>query len=205
MNARCSQFGPLRVEFDGRILAPRPWTLLQSRRAAIRLRHAPPGPLVELHCGAGHVGQATAAWSGRALVQVDDDPTCCTWAAQNARANGVHSAVLCGSVDHCALRDAVAALVIADPPYVPSAEAARLLTDPIHAIDGGVDGLDGFRACLPAAARLLRPRGALVLQVRGADQVLEVARLAATMEPEVRMECMTIAAADRAVVELVRC
>ena len=78
-------FGPVDVEYDGGVLTPRPWTLVQSARAAQRLARSPDGPLLEFHCGAGHIGQAAAAWSGRHLVQVDDDPRCCDWAARNAQ------------------------------------------------------------------------------------------------------------------------
>ena len=77
-------FGPLRVDYDDRVLAPRPWTLLQSRHGAAWLEQSIDGPIIELHCGAGQIGQATAKWSGRALVQVDDDPVACGWAQHNA-------------------------------------------------------------------------------------------------------------------------
>ena len=61
-------------------------------------------------------------------------------------------------------------LIVSNPPYIRSAEIAGLATevrdhDPLAALDGGPDGLDAYRALIPQAARLLAPRGALVVEV----------------------------------------
>jgi len=198
------RFGPLEVRWDAGVLEPRDWTVLQSLRAARRLRGITPGPIAELHAGAGHIGQATAAWTGRTLVQVDDDLRCCDWAASNAATNGIRSTIVCAGVDALPLRDEQFALVLADPPYVPTGELSRFPRDPLHAIDGGGDGLDGLRACLPAAARALRVGGVLVLQVRGPRQVAALRSLLVSVEPRLEVCDVAVAARDRAVVELVR-
>jgi len=182
VNIRRCGFGPLTVEHDEHVLEPRPWTYLQATRAAGCLEGAPAGMVVELHCGAGHIGQATAALTGRPLVQVDDAATACCWAAHNARRNGIASGVVRADIGTMPFRAGCAALVLADPPYVPTAETHRFPEDPLHAIDGGDDGLEGFRTCLPAAARLLRTRGFLVLQVRGEEQAAAVAALSSFVE-----------------------
>jgi methylase of polypeptide subunit release factors len=197
-------FGPITVSCDDRVLAPRAWTLVQSRRAAQRLRLLPPGPILELHCGAGHIGQATSTWSGRDLVQLDDQPVCCAWAAHNAIRNGLRPAVVCARIGRVPLRDEQFVLVLADPPYVPSDETARFPEDPRHAIDGGADGLDGVRACLPVAARAVKSGGVVVLQVRGLEQVSRAASLAAGSDPRLRLDDVMVLAPDRAVAEFVR-
>lgn len=204
MTVTTQRFGPIEVRWDADVLAPREWTLLQSIRAARRLLSTTAGPIAELHAGAGHIGQATAAWSDRTLVQVDDDPGCCAWAARNATDNGIRSTIVCARVDALPLRDEQFALVLADPPYVPTDEVARFPLDPRHAIDGGTDGLDGLRVCLPAAARLLRADGVLVLQVRGPHQIAAVEALLVRVEPQLAIHDIAVAASDRAVVELVR-
>jgi release factor glutamine methyltransferase len=204
MSTHSTAFGPVRVEYDERVLAPRRWTLVQSAHAARRICGSPPGAIVELHCGAGHIGQAAAAWTGRPLVQVDDDPACCTWAARNAAANVVPAAVVCSDVGSVPLRDERCALVLADPPYVPTVDTRQFPEDPRHAIDGGADGLDGIRACLPVASRLLRPSGAIVLQVRGPAQAALVRRLVAEGHPELTVVDVVTVSPTRAVVELVR-
>lgn len=60
-------------------------------------------------------------------------------------------------------------LVVSNPPYIRSAEIASLASevrdhDPHAALDGGADGLDAYRAIIPEAARLLAPRGRLVVE-----------------------------------------
>jgi methylase of polypeptide subunit release factors len=201
---RSCTFGPLQVEYDDSVLAPRPWTLLQSAHAARVLSSASPGPIVEVHCGAGHIGQATAAWTGRPLVQLDDSAACCAWSLRNARANAVASTVVHGDVSAAPLRAGTCALVLADPPYVPSGETAQYAEDPLHAIDGGSDGLDGVRSCLPVASHLLRRGGALVLQVRGRAQAALVSGLVDDRHPTLRVVDVVEASPTRAVVELVR-
>jgi methylase of polypeptide subunit release factors len=201
---RWCDFGPLRVGFDDTVLEPRPWTIAQSRHAAALLERAPTGPLLELHCGAGHIGQAAAVWSGRPLVQVDDAPRACGCARRNAAANDVDADVRCKSVAALDAPDETFALVLADPPYVPSTETPRFATDPLHAIDGGADGLDGVRACLPVAARLIRPGGAVVMQVRGPGQAHAVGHAARDDAVGLDVLGMVAVAPDRAVVLLTR-
>ncbi len=57
---------------------------------------------------------------------------------------------------------------MSNPPYIRSADIAGLSIevqhDPLLALDGGMDGLDAYRALIPQAARLLAPGGALVVE-----------------------------------------
>jgi release factor glutamine methyltransferase len=60
-------------------------------------------------------------------------------------------------------------LIVSNPPYIRSADIAGLAPevrehDPYAALDGGVDGLDAYRALIPQAAGLLAPGGALVVE-----------------------------------------
>jgi methylase of polypeptide subunit release factors len=199
-----ASFGPVAVEFDDHVLEPRPWTLAQSRRAAMRAMHRGPGPIIELHCGAGQIGLAAARWSGRSLVQVDDDPWCCDLAAANGRRNGVQSLIVRARVEELPLASGSGAVVIADPPYVPTAVTARYPDDHLHAIDGGDDGLEGVRASLDAAGALLSPGGYLELQVRGPEQARAVAALVATRPTSLDVVDMVAITSERALVELVR-
>jgi methylase of polypeptide subunit release factors len=205
MTKRRTSFGPIDVAFDDDfVLAPRPWTLLQSAMAVDRARTGTAGTILELHCGAGHIGQAAAAWLGLSIVQVDDEPTCCGWAFDNAARNGIRSLVVCASTNALPVAPASCALVIADPPYVASPEIAKYPEDPRHSIDGGDDGLDGVRATLAAVAPLLRREGRLLLQVRGPAQAESASALAAIAHPELHAVGVAVAADDRAVVELLR-
>ncbi|MCU1432584.1 MAG: prmC 2, partial [Actinotalea sp.] len=168
-------FGPLVVVFDERVLRPRPWTLLQASWAAELSPELPPGAILELCSGAGHIGQAAALLSGRALVQVDVDTRACALAEANALANlaGAPVDVRCG--DLAAMVDVRERfpLVLADPPYVPQDQLED--DDPEHAVDGGADGLALSRRCLVVAGSHLLPGGAVLLQGRGRAQVDQLA------------------------------
>ncbi len=160
-------FGSLRIDYDEHVLEPRPWVLLQSEWARELLVQAPPGRVLELCTGAGHIGLAALTGNDRRLVAVDASETACRWARRNAAANDLTSRV---EVRHGRLEDAVRpdesfVLVIADPPWVPRADVTRFPEDPVLAIDGGTDGLDVARACLDTAARALVPGGSLLLQL----------------------------------------
>jgi len=72
-------------------------------------------------------------------------------------------------------------LVVSNPPYVATAEIATLPPevrdhDPCGALDGGADGLAAYRTIAADAARLLQPRGHLVVEI-GAGQEQAVSGL----------------------------
>lgn len=178
--SRC-RFGPLEIEYDERVLTPRPWTLAQSEWAAELSADAPPGALLELCAGAGQIGLVAAARSGRRLVQVEADPVAAQFAAANAARAGLAAVteIRCARLETALEADERFPIVLADPPYLRTADTARWPEDPRTAIDGGADGLGLIRACLEVAARCLPPEGALLLQVAGPAQAEEVAALAA--------------------------
>ena len=76
-------------------------------------------------------------------------------------------------------------LVVSNPPYVAGGDIATLQPevrtfDPRRALDGGPDGLDGYRAIAADAQRLLSPTGILVLEL-GQGQLGAVAALFAAV------------------------
>ncbi|SHF73732.1 release factor glutamine methyltransferase [Jatrophihabitans endophyticus] len=166
------RFGPVTVRYDERVLTPRSWTLTQSSWAAELAAAAPPGPLLELCAGAGHIGLAAAVLADRDLVQVEADGVAAGYARVNATAAGWGERV---EVREQRLQVAVRPderfpVVLADPPYLPTAEIARWPEDPVTAIDGGADGLALVHACLDVAGVHLAPGGWLLLQVAGPAQ-----------------------------------
>ena len=164
-------FGPLSIVFDARVLRPRPWTLAQSEWAAELSPDVPSGPILELAAGAGHIGLAAAVLTGRPLVQVDVSEVACAYARTNAREAGRADVdVRCGRFGAVLGPAERFPLVIADPPYVPSAEVAQFAHDPTLAIDGGLDGLVALRECLAAAGAHVTVDGVVLLQTRGEQQ-----------------------------------
>ncbi|WP_420134475.1 peptide chain release factor N(5)-glutamine methyltransferase [Rhodopseudomonas sp.] len=72
-------------------------------------------------------------------------------------------------------------LIVSNPPYIPAGDIAALDIevrdhDPRRALDGGADGLDAYRLIAPESVRLLRPGGALVVEI-GQGQGDDVAAL----------------------------
>lgn len=195
---RSCSFGPLTVEYDERVLTPRPWTLAQSEWAVELDGAVGPGPLLELCAGAGHIGLAAAVRTGRSLVQVEADPVAAAYALANAARAGVSARVEVRPTRlGAALRPGERfALVLADPPYLRSADTGRWPADPVTAIDGGPDGLAVVRECLAVAAGALPPGGAVLLQVAGPVQAEQVAVLA---EETFRAEQVRVTDAERAV------
>jgi release factor glutamine methyltransferase len=73
-------------------------------------------------------------------------------------------------------------LIVANPPYIRSADIASLARevaehDPATALDGGADGLEAYRALAPHVARLLAPDGRFFFEV-GEGQAEAVSAIA---------------------------
>jgi release factor glutamine methyltransferase len=86
-------------------------------------------------------------------------------------------------------------LIVSNPPYVRSREIEGLPRevrhfDPLVALDGGIDGLDAYRAILPSVARLLAPSGWLLVEigVGQADDVLALVAKAGFLECATRRD-----------------
>ena len=174
---RTLEFGPLRIAYDDRVLEPRPWTFAQSRWAADLLESAPPGPVLELCSGAGQIGLAAGLLSGRDVVLVDASEAACEISVRNAADAGLGGRVEVrhGPMDTVLREDERFALVLADPPYIPSADTGTFPEDPLTAIDGGGDGLDLARLCLSVAAAHLDAGHGVLLQLRDLAQAEQLA------------------------------
>jgi release factor glutamine methyltransferase len=103
-------------------------------------------------------------------------------ARENARLLGVAPRAAFVACDFGAALGGGFDLVVANPPYVASAEIATLARevrdfDPTAALDGGADGLAAYRTILADAGRLLAPGAFLVMEV-GAHQSDAVSTLA---------------------------
>ncbi|MDX6375528.1 MAG: hypothetical protein QOD98_4516 [Nocardioidaceae bacterium] len=180
--AQFLDFEGLRIEYDARVLAPRPWTAAQSRWAAELIRTAPPGPVLELCSGAGHIGLLAVTLAPRPLVCVDVDAAACDFLRRNAARAGVEVDVREGRMDAVLDEDEEFAVIVADPPWVPTVEVQQFPEDPVTAIDGGDDGLDLVRGCLEIVDRHLAGHGSALLQVGPLGQARRVADLVASYD-----------------------
>lgn len=168
------RFGSLTIAHDQRVLTPRDWTQHQSRWAAELLAGTPDARLLELCTGAGHIGLLALAESPAPAVLVDIDPVACGYAELNARQLASPIEVRCGPMSDVVGADESFSVVVADPPWVASADIGRFPEDPPPAINGGPDGLDLARECLRVIDTCLTPTGTAILQLGNSDQVAAI-------------------------------
>lgn len=130
--------------------------------------------LVELCCGTGAVSLSLARDRPREMHVVDIDAD----AVRCAQANLAGSGARCYQGDLFVplpghLRGRVD-VVVASPPYVPTAAVALLpaearLHEPRAALDGGPDGLDVHRRIVGAARQWTSPTGQVLLETSAAQ------------------------------------
>lgn len=173
-------FCGLSIAYDHRVLEPRPWTEAQSAWAAELLAHAAPGPVLELCAGVGHIGLGAVRDADRELVMVDVNPAARQFALANAAANGLGSRAgfRLARIDEALDAGERFPLIIADPPWVRSAETSVFPEDPVLAIDGGDDGLDLARTCVDLIADHLADGGSALLQLGNTGQAEVIAAYA---------------------------
>lgn len=167
-------------EVSPAVLIPRPETELLVE-AALALPLPPTSRVLDVGTGSGCIAVTLAAERpGWRVSAVDRSSGALAVARRNIERHRVSVRSFIGD-----LTAAVAPpwdLVVANLPYIPSADLDRLPAevrhDPQTALDGGVDGLDLVRRLLADLPRLLRPCGGAILEV-GENQAGGLADLAA--------------------------
>lgn len=166
-------FRSLELAVGPGVFVPRPETEQVAQLAIEALRaSAEPEPVaVDLGSGSGAIALAMATEVPHARVwAVENSPEAFPWTRRNIDEVGAPNLVLVFGDLATTLPelDGRAAVVISNPPYVPSGEIPRdpevRLHDPEAALYGGADGLDVVRVISRRAAELLRPGGVLVLE-----------------------------------------
>ena len=178
-------FWTLDLEVSPATLIPRAdsETLIHAALAAFPDR-ARVRTILDLGTGTGALLLAALVeFPGAVGLGIDIAPAAVALAARNAQANG-----LAGRAMFLAGRWGAAVagrfdLVLANPPYIESADIAGLMPEvaahePRSALDGGMDGLDAYRAIVADLPRLLAPGGVAIFEL-GHGQAAPVAALAA--------------------------
>jgi release factor glutamine methyltransferase len=184
-----TSFCGLEIKVDRHTLIPRPETELLAEQGwnflnSISTSEQPPLTALDFGTGSGCLAIALAVKCPAAEVYaVDVSPEALRVAGQNAARNGVSERIRFYPGDgFTAVPPAVRFhLLIANPPYIPTAEIDRLepevqMHDPRQALDGGPDGLDFYLRLASSAAELLKP-GARMMMEFGDGQAEALRRL----------------------------
>ena len=169
------EFWGLPFKLNAETLLPRPETetVVEAALAALDRENRTSQELriVDLGTGSGALLLALLSELPRACgIGTDISFAALRCARDNAAAFGLSTRASFVACDYgTALRGPVDVLV-SNPPYVARADIAGLQPevrdfDPRAALDGGLDGLDGYRAIAPQARRLLAPGGVLMLEL----------------------------------------
>jgi release factor glutamine methyltransferase len=158
---------------DARVLVPRPETELAVEWAVRHLRAIgrESGSAADVGTGSGAIAVTLAAeLPGLGVYASDLSQDALAVARRNAARNEVFQRVtfLHGDLAEPLLPYAPFDCVVANLPYVPSAECAAapdpVSFEPLLARDGGPDGLDLYRRLVPGLRGLIAPRGIAVLE-----------------------------------------
>lgn len=149
----------------------------------------PPSVVVDLYAGIGPLAVYFAArFPGARVIAVERDPRAAGLTARNAARHGAAVEVLecdAGAAD-LAARLPDADLIVANPPYIRTADVAALPPEvrdwePRAALDGGADGLDAYAGVVALARARLAPGGVLAVEI-GEDAAAGVAALCGGLE-----------------------
>jgi release factor glutamine methyltransferase len=184
------EFYGLAFAADKRALIPRPETELvveaAEREVAWRLTSEPRPAgtpnlrVVDVGTGSGAIAIALATLLRHrrmlpevTLLAVDSSTEALSLARENAVAHAVADAVSFAEADLLPEGEAQYDLILANLPYIPSADVDRLPVaasfEPRVALDGGIDGLDVVRRLLRALPSALAATGTALLEI-GFDQ-----------------------------------
>jgi len=184
----CKEFWGLSLALSPATLVPRPDTetaveaalaaLKRDNRSNDRLR------IADLGTGTGAILLALLSELPNAEgIGTDINPEALATAQRNAQSLGLGARTAFVHSDYATALDGPFDLIISNPPYIASGDIDGLALevrahDPRVALDGGVDGLDAYRAIVPQARQLLRADGILVVEI-GQGQGPDVARIMA--------------------------
>jgi release factor glutamine methyltransferase len=173
------EFRSLELHVDARVLIPRPdtETIVDVALALV----GDEGRVVDIGTGSGAIALALKhSRPALDVLAVDRSPDAAAVARANAERLALAVEVLEGDLLAPVAARGPFALVVANPPYIPTGDLAALAVEvrrePHTALDGGRDGLDLVRRLVTDAPPLLAPGGALAMEI-GAGQAPAVAAL----------------------------
>jgi len=188
------EFWGLPFKVNAETLLPRPETetVVEAALAALHCNNRKSRALRIVDLGTGSGALLLALLSelpGAYGIGTDVSFAALRCARDNAAALGLSARASFVACDYGTALRGPADILVSNPPYVARGDIAGLQAevrdfDPQRALDGGPDGLDGYRAIASDVRRLLAPDGILVLEL-GQGQLGAVTSIfaAAGLEP----------------------
>lgn len=180
------EFYGLDLRMSAETLEPRPdtETLVEAVRPVLEDmgRDARPVRILDLGTGTGAIALALLSISSAAVATASDvSPGALQIAANNALRFGMSERFHAVKSDWFDAIEGRFDIIATNPPYIRSGEIDSLADavrryDPRSALDGGVDGLDAYRAIATGSARHLAAQGIVGVEI-GYDQRQSVAAL----------------------------
>ena len=182
------EFYGLPLDISRDVLIPRSDTEVLAERAILLAKAAGEGARVlDLCAGSGCVGLAVAAHAPNCRVVLADlSEAALRICKQNVRRNNLNARVTCVQAD--ATQAPAASLwdfdvIACNPPYIPHKDLPDLDVsvrdyEPWAALDGGLDGLDFYRAIAQRGGTARRLGGSLIFEV-GIGQAADVEKIMA--------------------------
>jgi release factor glutamine methyltransferase len=182
---------PLRLNADTLLPRPETETVVEAALAAVGHRRSGTMRIADLGTGSGALLIALLSELPRAFgVGTDISEAALACARGNATVLGLGTRAAFVACDYGAALAGEVDLLVSNPPYVARGDIATLQSevrdfDPRRALDGGPDGLDGYRAIAADAQRLLSGAGILVLELgQGQSEAVTALFAAAGLAPE---------------------
>jgi release factor glutamine methyltransferase len=173
------EFWGLPLSLSSATLVPRPdtETIVEAALEILRAEYDDDHPLriADIGTGSGAILLALLSERPDAFgLGTDISEAALRTAKANASRLGLAPRADFVACDYASALSGAFDLIVSNPPYISSGDIGALAPevrdhDPRLALDGGPDGLDAYRRLAPETARLLAPRGSLVLEV-GHDQ-----------------------------------
>ena len=202
------EFWSLTLQLTDAVLVPRPETetVVEAALNAVETSGARSRPLRILDIGTGSGALLLALLSELPSafgVGTDRAPAAVAVARANAEGLGLGNRSAFLVCDHAAALAGPFDLVVANPPYIATADLAQLEPevrehDPRLALDGGPDGLRSYRVITADARRLLAPHAHLIVEI-GIGQSVAVTALLATAGLSPAPVIRDLAGASRAI------
>ena len=169
-----AEFHGRTFQCDQRALIPRTETEQLVELTLEISKARPAAKILDLGTGSGVIALTLALELPTAQIHATDLwPDALALATDNASRHQLADRIRFTQIDLFPTGETAFDLIVANLPYIPTAEiptlSAEVRHDPVSALDGGADGLDLIRRLIEVATAHLSPGGALLLEI-GAGQ-----------------------------------